>query len=159
MKKQLDKTSIKILELLTKNAKITNSDIAKEIGLVPSAVLERVRKLEKNGVINGYTALLNKEVFKLNLLAFVHIAVDVPNWDDEIAKNLVKVPWVQEIHEITGEESYLLKICTQGPVHLSNVLKNYIAKVKGVKYTKTTIVLKSLKETTNFPLEIPPIKK
>jgi Lrp/AsnC family transcriptional regulator, leucine-responsive regulatory protein len=159
MKKQLDKTSIKILELLTDNAKITNSDIAKQIGLVPSAVLERVRKLEKNGVINGYTALINKDVFKLNLLAYVLIAVDVPNWDDTITSQLVDIPWVQEIHEITGEESYLLKIRTQGPEHLSNILKNYIGKVKAVKYTKSTIVLKTLKETTNFPLEIPPVKK
>lgn len=155
MKKPLDKTSLKILELLTNNAKITNSDIAKEIGLVPSAVLERVRKLEKNGVIKGYTALLNKEVFGLDLLAFVFIAVDVPNWEDSITSEFVDIPWVQEVHEITGEESYLLKIRAQNPDHLSNILKHHIGRIKSIKYTKSTIVLQTLKETTAFPLEAP----
>ena len=155
---KLDSVSLKILDLLTKNAKITNSDIAKKVGLVPSAVLERVRKLEKYGVITGYTALLNKGVFNLNLLAFVFIAVYTPNCDDSIIEELIKVPWVQELHEITGEESYLLKIRTQGPEHLSNVLKHHIGKVRSVKYTKSTIVLNSLKETTSIPLDIP-VKK
>src|ERR1700742_4690885 len=105
----LDKTDLHILRLMQDNARISNADMARELGMAPSGVLERVKKLEQKGVIQQYTARINPEALHQKMLAFIFMkAADSPGCNDT-ATELAQIPEVQEVHHIAGEDCYLVK--------------------------------------------------
>ena len=106
----MDAIDKKILLLLQDNAKMPNSEIAKQVGMVPSGVLERIRKLEDNGYIKGYTTNLNPESLNLGLLAFVFLKTSEMPGCLETADKLAEFPEILEVHHVAGEDCYLLKI-------------------------------------------------
>lgn len=141
----MDHIDKKILDLLQNNARISNADIAREVKLAPSVTLSRVRKLEEKGIITGYEAKLNPHTLGLDMLAFVLIKVA---GDKDIESLLVAIPGVQEVHNVAGDDCYLIKIRTRNTESLSLLLKE---KVRGESIsTKTIIVLNTLKETTQL---------
>ncbi|SEP24856.1 Lrp/AsnC family transcriptional regulator [Propionispora vibrioides] len=143
----MDTIDKKILSLLQSNARMSNADIAREIKLAPSATLSRIRKLEEEGVILGYEARLNPHVLGADMLAFVLVKV---TGDKDIEADLAAIPGAQEIHNIAGDDCYLLKIRTKNTEALSKLLKE---KVRGESIsTKTIIVLATLKETGQLVL-------
>ena len=143
-----------ILNIIQNNSRIANTEIAKEVGLTPSAVLERLRKLERNGSIKGYHATLDVEQMGVPLLAFVNVKIKACNWNDQVSKRLSEITWVQEIHEIVGNDSYLLKVRVKDTAHLSQVLKTQISTIPDVVHTQTTIVLNSIKESSKLHLNL-----
>ena len=149
----IDQIDYKILNIIQENAKITNASLASKIDMAPSAVLERVRKLEQKKVIKSYLAQVDEKAVSLGLLAFVNVRVDASNWSDELGQTLAAIPWVQELHEICGDDSYLLKIRARDTHHLSEILKEDIGRIEEVKQTKSTIVLNSIKDTPVLHLE------
>lgn len=151
----LDALDLQILELLQNNARITQADIAKAIGLAPSGVLERIRKLEAKGIIQGYTACLDPRVLDLRMLAFVAVRTDEVASDQRIANELAATPEVLEVHHIAGDDCYLVKIRARDAEHLGQLLRTRIGRVAGVRSTRTTIVLESAKETSRLPIARP----
>ncbi|MFC1751795.1 Lrp/AsnC family transcriptional regulator [Thermoproteota archaeon] len=148
----MDEINQKILTMLQENAKTTYAELAKATGMAPSGVMDRIRRLERRGYIAGYTTILKPSKLNLNLLAFV--AVKTPNnWSDNAAKAMAALPNVLEVHEITGEDAYLLKIRSTGTEHLSYIIKNQLGAIEEVVSTQSTIVLNSLKETSILPVE------
>lgn len=148
----IDEISQKILHILQEKARIPNVEVARQVGLTPSAVLERIRKLEKSGIIDGYEVKLNPGLFDRNFLSFVWVYPE-KNYDANVAETLSIIPEIQEIHYISGEDCYLVKIRTSGPEALKNIIQETIRKTEGVRTTRSQIVLGTYKETSRIPLD------
>jgi Lrp/AsnC family transcriptional regulator, leucine-responsive regulatory protein len=140
------------MEILQKNARETQAEIARAVGLAPSAVLERIRKLEARGVIRGYTAQVDPRALDQGLLAFVSVrSSDAPN-NDDVAKSLAAFPEVLEVHHVAGEDCYLVKMRARDAEQLGVLLRTRLGRVPGVRSTRTTIVLETVKETSRLPI-------
>ena len=140
-----------ILNIIQKDARISNAEIARQVGLAPSAVLERIRKLEERGVIRGYAAEIDPKEVDFGLTAFV--AVRTHECCGETDKFLAQIPEVLEVHDVAGEDSYLLKVRVKNTEHLSRLLRERLKNVPNVAGTKTTVVLQTIKETTALPIQ------
>ncbi len=143
-----------ILNIIRENGKTTNSDIAKKLEMAPSAILERIRKLEKKNIITGYTAKIDPKKIGQALLVFITVKVDSANWSQECGDALANNPHIEEVHEVLGENSYLIKARVANMDALSELLKNHIAKIPEVKSTNTTAVTRSIKTETIHPIEL-----
>src|SRR4051794_9408312 len=109
----LDAVDLEILDMLQENARISNADMARKLNLAPSAVLERVKKLEQKNVITGYTAKINPAALQQKLLAFILIrSSEGFTCSSNTAEALARIPEVQEVHHIAGEDCFLVKIRT-----------------------------------------------
>jgi len=142
----LDKTDLHILRLMQENARISNADLARELGMAPSGVLERVKKLEQKGVILQYTTRINPDALQQKMLAFISMkAADGPGCNDT-AHELAKIPEVQEVHHIAGDDCYLVKVRTYDSASLMHLMRNSFSKIPNLLGTRTTIVLETVKE-------------
>ena len=142
----LDKIDLGILNLMQANARISNADLARELNMAPSAVLERVKKLEQKKVILQYTVRLNPNVLNQKLLAFVFMKAGDGMGCSTTGKELAKIPEVQEVHHIAGEDCYLVKIRTADSASLMDLMRNHFSKIPNILSTRTTIVLETVKE-------------
>ncbi|MGI8494167.1 MAG: Lrp/AsnC family transcriptional regulator [Pyrinomonadaceae bacterium] len=147
----IDDIDSKILNIIQRDARITNAEIARQVELAPSAVLERVKKLEERGIIRGYATELDAAQVGFGLTAFV--AVRTNDCSVETDKYLADIPEVLEVHDVAGEDSYLLKVCVKNAKDLAKLLREKLQNVPNVLATKTTIVLQTIKETTALPIE------
>jgi Lrp/AsnC family leucine-responsive transcriptional regulator len=147
-----DDTDVKILQLLQTNARVTNADIAREVGMAPSATLERVRKLEERGVVAGYEARIAPEHVGLGITAFIFVKSNEGPGGDRTGDRLAGIPEVQEVHHIAGEDCFILKVRARDPKDLQRLLREKIGRIHEVASTKTTIVLETVKETLKVPL-------
>lgn len=147
----IDEKSLEILRILQEKARIPNVEVSRQVGLAPSAVLERVKKMEKSGVIDGYEITLNPERFHRSLIAYVYITA-APEKEDTVGTKLAQIPDIQEVHFISGNDCYLTKVRCKDSVSLGNIIKNKIRAIDGVLKTKSEIVLSTTKETNRFPL-------
>ena len=151
----MDNVDKKILEILQKNARTPNTEIAKQLDMVPSAILERIRKLEntqRGEVIKGYKAIINPASLNLHLLAFIKIKCSEANWSQKCGQQLKDIPNIEELHEVLGEDSYLAKIRVKDMTEMSKLLKENIGTIKGISETQTIMVINTLKENGNFPI-------
>ena len=142
----LDKIDLNILKLMQTNARITNVDIARELNMAPSAVLERVKKLEQKKVILQYTARLNPFPLRQKLLAFIFMKAADGLGSSATGKELAKIPEVQEVHQIAGEDCYLVKVRTADSASIMELIRNSFSKMPNILSTRTTIVLETVKE-------------
>ena len=142
----LDDVDLKILELMQANARISNADLARELEMAPSAVLERVKKLEQKKVILQYNASINPLAVNQKLLAFIFIKVKDSGSDSKIAASMAKIPEVQEIHHVAGEDCFLVKVRTEDSASLMELMRKSLKSIPDVLSTKTTIVLETVKE-------------
>jgi Lrp/AsnC family transcriptional regulator, leucine-responsive regulatory protein len=149
----LDDKDVEILNFLQLNARETQVEIARAVGLAPSAVLERVRKLEARGVIRGYAALLDPKALDQGLLAFVSVRSEEAPGDDSVARALAACTEVLEVHHVAGEDCHLIKVRARDAEHLGLLLRTRIGGIPGVRSTRTTIVLETVKESPR--LQIP----
>ena len=142
----LDKTDLHILRLMQENARISNADLARELGMAPSGILERVKKLEQKNVVLQYTTRINPAALQQKMLAFIFMkAADGPGCNDT-ARELAKIPEVQEVHHIAGEDCYLVKVRTYDSASLMHLMRNSFSKIPNLLSTRTTIVLETVKE-------------
>lgn len=147
----LDTISLDILKILQEKARIPNIEVSRQVGLAPSAVLERIRKMEKQGIIDGYEVRLNPERFRRAQVAFVHVQTTTAA-SSEVGRQLATIPEVQEVHFVAGNDCYLVKVRTADTLSLSLLLQDRIAAIAGVLSTKTETVLSTIKETSRIPL-------
>lgn len=122
-------------------------DLAREVGLAPSAVLERVRKLEHSGIIRGYVALIDPRAVGQRMLAFVAVQTAEQPGEDRIARTLARMPEVLEVHHVAGDDCLLVKLRARDAEHVGDLLKKKIGRVPGVRSTRTTIALGTEKES------------
>ena len=143
----IDKQIVKILQ---QDGRMSNAEIARQVGLAASAVLERIRKLEERGVIEGYFASIDPKEVGFGLVAFVFVRTnECGDGTDEL---LAEIPEVLEVHDVAGEDSYLLKVRASDPEDLARLLREKLKAIPSVVTTRTTVVLQTLKE--NGPLQI-----
>src|ERR1700710_1121717 len=143
MELMLDKTDLHILQRMQVNARVSNVDLAKELKMAPSAVSERIKKLEQRKVISQYTAVINPVVLEQKLLAFIFIRASDGIGSTVVGKALAKIPEVKEVHQVAGEDCYLVKVRTADPTSLMDLMRNKFSKIPHVLSTKTTIVLET----------------
>ena len=144
-----------ILMLLQENARISNAEIARRVEMVPSAVFERIRKLEARGLIRGYETRLSPKDLGLGLVAFIYVRGEERVGSMETGELLSKIPEVQEVHHIAGEDCYLLKVRTADTDALGRLLREKIGAFEQVRSTRTTIVLTTIKESGQLPIPEP----
>ena len=142
----LDKTDLQILDLMQANARISNVDMAKQLEMAPSAVLERVKKLEQKNVITDYTTRINPVSLEQKMLAFIFIKANEGMACGETGKQLAKIPEVQEVHNVAGEDCYLVKVRVADSASLIELMRAKFSKISTIQSTRTTIVLETLKE-------------
>lgn len=143
----------KILNIIQSDARTTNAEIARQVGLTPSATLERVRKLHESGVIAAYQTRLDPNRLGLGLLAFVFVRTDESKGPESIARQLRELPEALEVHMVAGDDCYIVKLRAASTSELSRLLHERVKKIPGVVGTKTTIVLETFKETSVLPLD------
>jgi len=147
----IDKIDMTILRILQDNGRTSNADIARAVGMAPSAVLERMRKLERKGVIRGFEAVLRPKDVGFTLTAFTFVRADESVGSMDIGKALARVPGVLEAHYTAGQDSYLVKVRARDTEHLQNILQQF-GVIPGVRDTRTTVVLSTIKETRSLPI-------
>jgi Lrp/AsnC family transcriptional regulator, leucine-responsive regulatory protein len=148
----IDPVDLKILDSLQQDARMANVELARQVKMAPSAVLERVRKLEERGLIQGYEARLNAKTLGLGLVAFVFVRTDERAGSDATSKALAAIPEIQEIHDVAGEDCFLVKVRALDTEALGRVLRDRIGAIPTIRSTRTTIVLQTLKEIATIPL-------
>ena len=148
----MDEKDLQILSILQQDGRTSNAEIARGLGMAPSAVLERIRKLEQRGAIRGYHARLDPDQLGSGLLAFVYVQVDDRQEEETTGQRLARLPQVQEVHHIAGEDCYLVKVRVQDTDALGELLRERFGRLKAVRNTRTTIVLSTVKDSSRIPL-------
>lgn len=152
---KLDKIDLQILYILQENSKITNLDLSKKIGLSPAPTLERVKKLEQNGIIGSYHATVDAQKIGLSVKTFVLVSLA---WQKENALNhfLEKVKTIKEIVEcyiITGEADFLMKIVTQDIPTYEQLLFKTLSQIDEIERLKTLMTLSTVKDSRVLPYD------
>lgn len=141
-----DKIDLRILEMLEENARVANAAIARDVDLAPSAVFQRIKKLEESGVIRGYHARIDPEALDQGLLAFISVQTGEGARARETAELLAGVPEVMEVHRVVGQDCFFLKVRVRDTTALGILLDEKIQTLEPVASTSTTIVLSTAKD-------------
>jgi len=152
----LDRHDRAILTLLQHQGRISNQELADQVGLSPSPCLRRVRNLEQNGIISGYRALLDAKRLGLKLMALIHISMDrhTPERFENFESKIREIPHVVECLLITGQEAdYQLKVLVHDMDTYQTLLLNRITRIDGVSGVHSSFVLRSVMDRTELPLE------
>jgi Lrp/AsnC family leucine-responsive transcriptional regulator len=155
----MDDISIQILKILQAKARVPNIEVARQVGMAPSGVLERVRKLEKQGIIDGYEVRLNPARFDRGLVAFIFVRPQPDSDPSGLGKALAAVADVQEVHFIAGEDGLMVKVRVADTAHLERVRREKIAALPQVRSTRTLVALHTYKESARIPLDDAAIQK
>lgn len=148
----MDNTDLQILKILQKKARVPNVEVARNIGMAPSAVLERIKKLEAQDVIEGYEVRLNPDMFNCSMIAFIQIKVITPARLIETGEMLSKIEQIQEVHYLAGEDCLMVKLRVSDNIELETILRTQITNLDAVKDTKTFIALSTYKESAKIML-------
>lgn len=147
------------LKALQKDGRKKNSDLAKETGLAPSTMLDRVKKLEEKGILKGYRAVVDPEKLGLKAQGFACISLDrhrvkdIETLEDEINK----IPNVRACYHITGRFDYLLHVVAPDLGDLGNLIKQKLATIPGMGKIETFIVYAEVKPDQGWPIDAAPI--
>lgn len=151
---KLDQIDKHILEILQANAKITNSQLATEIGLSPAPTLERVRKLENGGLIKSYHAEIDVKQMGLGTGVFVLISLSAHKKSQimSFVDKINKIPEVIECHHITGSGDFLLKILTRDLSSYQQLILNTLADIDEIGNMQSMMILSTFKESKVMPI-------
>lgn len=154
MPRPLDEVDYKILRILQERGRISNIDLSKEIDLSPAPTLERVRKLEKMRVIEGYHAELCLAKMGITIKAFIQITLlhQQENRIHQFIEAIMKIPEVVECHQVTGEYDYQLKVYTSDIGALDKLITERISKIPEVGHIKSHIILSEIKHSRVLPI-------
>ena len=147
--RKLDRTDRMILEILQKDGRIAISELASKVNLSTTPGSERVKRLERDGVIMGYYARLSPELLERNLLVFLEIKLSAKSGDvfDQVARDLVEIPEVMECHLISGEFDYLVKARLKEMSAYRKLLGDLLKKLPSSASSHSYIVMEEVKET------------
>jgi len=150
----LDDMDRRILQVLQEDGRLANVELAEKVGLSPSPCLARVRRLEKEGVIGRYVALLDAEVLGPIVSVFIQITLAQQSQAvlDVFEKTVGSMPEVMECYLMSGDSDYLLRVVVQDTVALRNFILDKLTKTPGVANIRSSFALKQVKYKTEFPL-------
>lgn len=148
----IDVIDRQILNILQSEARTSNAEIARQVGLAASATLERVRKLEAGGLIKGYEAKLCPQCLDRTTLAYVFVRSEESPGHQSTGECLAEIPAVLEVHHVAGEDCYLAKVRVESTEALGRLLREDFGNIPSVASTRTTIVLETIKETSKLPI-------
>lgn len=140
----MDKLDYQILAELKKNARQTASEISKTIHLSVSTVIERIKKMEKSGLIRTYTVITDDHKFGNDITVLMEVGMEHPRYNDDFIRYINNAPNIVACYYLTGEFDFLLKICCRSSEHLEQI-HNQIKDCAGVRLTKTHYVLRTVK--------------
>ncbi len=154
MSQKLDSIDRKILTLLQRNARISNADLAEQVNLSPTPCLRRLRKLEQEGWIRHYRAVLNEKLLGLQIAAMVFVKLDknTKQNGDAFEKALHNLPQVTECCVVTGAHDYVLRVLTKNLEDYERFLKEGLAAVDMVANLESVIILKQSMSHRELPL-------
>ncbi len=150
----MDSKDYNILKELIENGRETNLEISKRIKLAPSATLGRIKSLEEDGFIKGYSARVDHNRVGIKLICYTHVRVDRNNFIDEVAEELCLIDEVLEVYEVMGSSSYFVKIAAENNEDAQRIIKR-IGDIEKVSFSESFLVLKELKyKSSRIPLSI-----
>ena len=152
---ELDRTDKRILRILQENGRISNQELADKVGLSPSPCLRRVKQLEDEGIIMGYTTLVNGASLGLKMIALIQISMDrhTPDRFETFEKTIQQYPQVLECILITGQSAdYQIKVIVEDMDEYQDFLLNKITKIEGVSDVHSSFVLRQVVNTTALPI-------
>ncbi|MFE4104998.1 Lrp/AsnC family transcriptional regulator [Almyronema epifaneia S1] len=148
----LSPLDLKAIACLMARARITWAELASVLGLSAPATADRVRKLEEQGVIQGYHAYINPQTLGYHLTAFIAVTLSHPQHRATFLQKVAALSEIQECHHITGEDDYWLKVRCRNTQDLEHLISDELKSLEGVQKTRTTIVLSTLKESPLLPM-------
>jgi Lrp/AsnC family leucine-responsive transcriptional regulator len=156
----LDEIDREVLHALQEEGRISNSDLAKRVGLSRAATHARVRKLERAGIISRYTAIVDPEAVGFDLLCLIGIAMQLHQHEniERAQAAIAELPEVLDCYHVTGDFDYVLKVAVRGRAELQRFILEKLTPIPGIGRINTSLVLGITKSTTALPLE-PPAKE
>ena len=148
----MDSIDHQLLTILQQEGDATKAELARRVELTSPAVLGRLKKLRERGVLLRTTAVLDPELMGFSCLAFVQVQTDPPR-TDELARELAQVDGVQEVHHVAGDDCLLIKVRCADTQALSKLLREQFHGRSGVRSTRSTIVLETVKESSSLPIQ------
>lgn len=150
----LDAIDRNILNHLQRNGRISNVDLAREVGLSPSACLRRMRELEASGLIDRYTAVLNQAAAGFDLSVFVQVTLErqIESALETFERSVADRPEVMECYLMTGDADYLLRVVVSDVAAYERFLKDHLTRIPGVASIKSSFALNRVKYDTALPL-------
>ena len=148
---ELDEIDLGILSILQDNCRVSLAKIGEQVGLSPPSVIERVKKLEDNGVIRGYHAILDARRLGMDITAFIGVYVNHPRLIDRFESDVHAMEDVLECHHVTGEYTLLLKVKTANTSSLEALISR-LRSIDGVEKTETMVVLSTNTERSQLRL-------
>jgi len=152
---KLDRTDIKILNILQKDGRITNAELAKRINISPPPTLERVKKLEKNGIIQRYAAIVDPVTVGYQTCTFVEVTLSRhgrKNVEDFI-KSVQEIDEIMECHHVTGDADFLLKIAVENIPAYEELVFHQLTELPHIQHLKTMVVLSTFKKETAYKIK------
>ena len=152
----MDSIDTRLIGFLMRDGRASFAELGARLGLSPAATGQRVRRLERQGLVKRYVAVLDPEALGVGLMAFVAVSLERPRDRAAFLKRVRSLPHVLECHHVTGDDDYVLKVRCRDTRDLEHVVSDGLKGMRGVARTRTTIVLRSEKDTTDLPLAEPP---
>ena len=149
---KIDTIDHQIMQILQRNARTTIKEISDQVGMSSTPVFERIKKLEKNGYIDRYVALLNEAQLGYKMVAFVQISLKLHNLDevDGFVKRITVFPEVMECYHTTGESDFLLKILVRDMDRFNDFILYKLSEIENLGHVKTQFALSTRKRTTEI---------
>lgn len=153
----IDAIDLRILSALQENARISNIELAAQVGLSPSPCLRRVKRLEAAGVIRRYAALLDPAAMGLGIIGFISVTLErnIEAVLEDFEAAVKERPEVLECWPITGDADFLLKVVTADLGAYERLMRDHLLRIPGISSTKTSFVLTAVKNETALPLAEP----
>jgi Lrp/AsnC family leucine-responsive transcriptional regulator len=150
---KIDKIDLKILRILQQDGRITNLQLSSYIGLSPAPTLERVKKLEKWGLIKSYHALVDENVLGIGIVAFIQVSLvrQVNNSIEKFKNEISTITEITECYQVTGESDYLIKIMVKDIQAFEKLISDRLSRIEEIGQMKTMMVLSKTKDTRLIP--------
>lgn len=154
--RELDKTDRWIMDLLQANGRLSMTELADKVGLSATPCTERVRRLEREGVITGYHARLNPAAVGKAMLVFVELKMTTKSDEvfNQVKRRIAAVPEVLECHLVSGDFDYLIKARIGEMTQYRRLLGNILLKLPGATESRSYIVMEELKETLSLSVSV-----
>jgi len=154
---RLDVFDLKIIEALQSEGRLSNVELADRIGLSPSPCLRRVKRLEAEGVIEGYSARINREKIGMGVTVFVSVGLERHREEEaeRFRKAVVRLPQVVSCHAISGESDFLLEIAVADLNQYSEFVLKRLRRIPGVKDLQSSFSLETMKAGFSLPPQVP----
>lgn len=152
---KFDSIDKQILTILQQDAQITNVDLAKKVGISPPSMLERVKRLERNGIIKRYVAIVDPAKISKGIFAVVSVSLSAHQLSsvDQFTKIIKKLDEVLECYHVAGEEDFILKVAVSSIEEYEKFILNKLTKINGVNKINTKFVLSTVKYDTKIKIE------